>query len=641
MRERLQRLLPVTKKMLAVMVLLFAFGSTSRAQFNPAAFPEYPYPTPGTIIPGPWPNPVNVTTHTFDYSMGHISYMTPFGMNTPPPLPGPPFPQMAPMSTTMSDLLVHSWDDPGSSAGIAWINKANGSGTPGTIYDQGFIMYPKGVQNIEMSLQQDSMGYAMWIWGTTGTWYVVVSYYNSIAGPIGPVGHYVDVYQWNRPVPVGIGGLTLVSRQQLSKIPNFTRISQDGHNTYGFAITWENPIPGNLAGIDFVYGFMNNTIAGPSISPVTVLCGTRGETHPDVAFTHTGNGLKLQFVYYTLLGVGGGVRITESETPFVLGPPWGPVTICPAINDVNILPGPYFATPDLKTRIDAPDHGMPDNWAYSYLDLMQPNDVFVRFNNLSVFTTYNVTGSTLAPPPAALKLNDWPVCSFDQNTANLNVGWYTQDGSASSFYAPNIGGYVDVQMDQTGALVTPTDYMQVGTAATLSNQQASYTPSIAYSRQNDRTDYHYLVFANAMNCPNWGVPGQIQTKARDWTSPAFKGASEQNGAEELYAAGKPAQNATGNIAVPRKQENMVTAYPNPFNDKLSLNISVGLLDQQLEVRITDITGKEIDKFTEAGKDVNARLANLSGKLSNGSYMVTVSTTGGDYSKTLKVQKLEH
>lgn len=635
MRERLHGLWPVTKKIIAVCVLLVTAGSSAKAQFNAASQPEYPYPVPGTIIPGAWPNPVNSTTHTYDYSMGHISYMTPYGLSTPTPMPGPPFPQIAPPSSTTSDLLVHSWDDPGSTAGIAWINRATGSGMPGTIYDQGFIMYPRGVQDIEMSIMQDSNGYAMWVYGTTGAWYVTVSYYNSTPGPIGPVGHYVDVYLWNRPAPIGTGGLTLVSRTQLSTVPNFTRISQDGHNSYGLCITWEDP----TAGINFVYGFMNSTIAGVSFSPVTTLCGTLGETNPDVTFIHASSGLKLQFVYYTLSGTS--INITESETPFVLGPPWGPLVVCPTINDVNVLPGPYFSTPNLKTRIDAPDHYGVDNWAYCYIDLMQPNDIFVRFRNFNAPqfgtpVTHNITGSSLVPAPIPLKLNDWPTISFDSVASLLNVGWYTQDPGASSFYAPNIGGYVDVQMDETGALISPVDYMQVGTAVTLSNQEASFTPGIAYSRQNDRTGFHYLVFANAMGCPSAASPDQIQTKERPWLSAAFKGTGEHhNYWEDLYT-GDAAAN-TQPLAAQKKDQ--VSAYPNPFDNKLGLNISASLMDKTLDLQITDVIGREIAKYSGAGNSVNSYLNKLSPKLANGSYVINVATASGDFRQSLKVQKL--
>jgi len=119
----------------------------------------------------------------------------------------------------------------------------------------------------------------------------------------------------------GPGGLTLVGTIQLSAIPGYTRISQDAHNTYGFCITWENPTlmpPGN--GINFVYGYMNPGIPGPSVSPQNLLPGTAGERNPDVAFTHSATGLNLQFLYYKKIG--GFMRITESTIPMMLGPAW-------------------------------------------------------------------------------------------------------------------------------------------------------------------------------------------------------------------------------------------------------------------------------------------------------------------------------
>ena len=218
--------------------VLFALlpGRTRAQVFNNSVLTEYQYPGFGIVT---------TTTHSFTYTMSHVGGMT----NNITPPPGRSYMPYMPGGAT-SDLTVHTWDDAGVQGGIAYINDANGSGTPppaANIYDEGFIPYPNA-QGIEASLQQDEMGYNMFIWGTNAAWYVIVSYWTP-TGTSGP-GHYVDVYLWNQPIPNGTGGLTLVSTTQLSTIPYYTRISQDGHNTYGFAITWEDP----SNGIDMVFG---------------------------------------------------------------------------------------------------------------------------------------------------------------------------------------------------------------------------------------------------------------------------------------------------------------------------------------------------------------------------------------------------
>ncbi len=359
----------------ALAVALTVVSVAGNAQiFNAASQPELTFPGPAFV---------NATTHSFTYTMSHIMYMS----NNPlyPPPPGPPYmPGFPGPSDPLSDLIVNAWDAPGSTPGISYLNIPSSSGILVPTYDQGVVPYPSGVRDLEVSLMQDEMGVSMFIYGTNAPWFVLVSYYNP-AGPGGP-GHYMDVYNWV-PAMFG-GGLTWISTTQLSSIPNYTRISMDAHNTYGFCITWENP----GVGIQFVNGFMNPSISGPSISPVYTLAGTKGETKPDVSITHsTMSGLEFQFVYYHQSGPN--VFITESSTPMQFGPPWvpaGPAIITPTVRDVNVVPYTLSGPPDLKTRMDAPDHWTTD-WAYTYvlpnLNMMSINEIFVRYMSSGVPST--------------------------------------------------------------------------------------------------------------------------------------------------------------------------------------------------------------------------------------------------------------
>lgn len=608
-------------------ILLCLLSGVASAQiFNPSTLTEYPFPAAGAV---------GNTNHSFTYTMSHIAYMTNFP--TPPPPPPPYMPAPAPPAVPLSDLSVHCWDGAaGSPAGVGYLNTAWGAGTPppaALIYDQGFIPYPATCRSLEASLMQDEMGVSMFIYGTNAPWYVIVSYYNA-AGPGGP-GHYVDVYKWNQPPPNGPGGLTLVGAPiQLSTIPVYTRISQDAHNTYGFCITWENPTamaPGN--GVNFVFGFMNPAIPGPSISPVYLLPGTGGEKSPDVAFTHSpATGINLQFLYFRKLGPN--MRITESVIPMQFGPAWA-APPAPVINDVNLLP---WACPfiDLKTRLDATDH-WSDDWAYSYI--LPPvcgainNDIFVRYDNAGVRTTYNLTNGSMGPLPCDIAptgvsyLNDWPVCSFDQTTNWLNVEWYTQYQNGGAFFLPNTGGYIGLKMDNLGVIMSPFDYLQVAEAATGSNTLASITPTIASSRQNDRTDYQFVAFANQ------NAAGQYMVvKDRPWTSATFKSAGGGHEWSELYGGPTSAQNVSG-------AENNVTAYPNPFSNNLSLDISAGLQNETLKVTIEDLSGRMIGKTEGKGNAINASLNDISRELASGVYLLRLQSATGNFNKVLKVEKL--
>jgi hypothetical protein len=380
---------------------------------------------------------------------------------------------------------------------------------------------------------------------------------------------------------------------------------------------------------------MNPFIAGLSLSPVITLTGTAGQTFPDVAFSHSNNGLKLQFVYHAVNGFGV-ASITESETPFVTGPPWGPVFIAPTVNDVNVLPGFNPPVVNLKTRIDCPDHYGQDNWAYSFMrPNLPPGDIFVRFMNwnapnFGVPVTYNVTNGTLGP--VAIGSNDWPVLAFDNGNPNLstvNVGWYTRD-QGNQFYLPNVGGYVDLQLDETGVVTSPFDYMQLGLFTSGSHANASATPSVAYSRQNDRTDYHFPVFANNL-CPS--AANQMQTKSRPWTTANFKGTADEDPHwKRIYGKVDPVSVKDAGI------EERFVAYPNPFSSQVSLKVPAGYMEKDVTVTIEDITGRIIQKFTDKGHAVNTHLHDAGSKLANGSYLIKVNTH--QLEQTLKVQKLE-
>jgi hypothetical protein len=633
---------------ITLLLLSIPNGAANAQTFNAGFLAEYPYPVPGTVIPGIFPNPVNATTHTSTYTMSHMSYYTPVGL-TIPAIPGawpPGVPYMAPQSQWMSDLEVHTWDHPNSTSGLAWINRATGSGTPGTIYDQGFMMYPMGVQDVEATILQDLTGFAMPIFGTQMQLFVVVSFYNSNPANYTGVGHYYEIYNWNRPIPIGTGGLTFVNRVQLSNIPNYTRISMDGHNCYGMGITWEDPNPlSPTFGIAYVMGFMNNTVPGVSVSPTYVLGGTGLWTFPDVAFIHANNGLKLEFQYHRVFP-NGSLQIRESDVAFILGPPW-PIPNPPTVINDNFIaaaPGTFAANAriDIKSCLDGPDHYGVDNWAYSYLlPGIAPNNILVRFMNwnapnFGVGATYNLTNATLAlPTPGAITGNDWPTLAFDANVmpSRVNVGWYTTFVPiGGAFFAPNFGGYVDLQLDETGIVTTPMDYMQVGLSTSGSNHDASNTPNIAYSKQNDRTDYMFPVFANTQACPV--VANEIQTKQKPWTVAAFKGNSEQNtDFTKFYSAAKTIPSS----AVEKKDD--IVAYPNPFNSKIALKLPVDMQQKELTVIITDILGKEVFKATGKGADINEKLDDAGKNFVNGSYLLNINDEAGNYNKVVKLERV--
>ncbi len=283
--------------------------------------------------------------------------------------------------------------------------------------------------------------------------------------------------------------------------------------------------------------------------------------------------------------------------------------------------------------MDAPDHLPTDNWAYTYVTpgpsapVPNSNDIYVRFNNGGVFTTYVLTNGTMGPAACDHFPNIRPEATFDNNTSLLNVEWYTQC-HPGGFFAPNVGGYTGLQMNQTGGVTSLLDYLQVGEAASLSNEQASHPPTISARKQNDRTDYEYAVFANM----NTSGPGNVmQVKDRLWSSATFKPGAGAAGAN--YYTGTTA------VTTPAADDNSVFAYPNPFTDMVNLSVSAALQGKTLTVTVEDITGKVAGTFSGAVSAINGSLANLCPSLANGTYIVKVQSQDNNFDKVLKIQKL--
>jgi hypothetical protein len=230
-------------------------------------------------------------------------------------------------------------------------------------------------------------------------------------------------------------------------------------------------------------------------------------------------------------------------------------------------------------------------------------------------------------PSGVSHQNDWAVPSFDYpNTNIVNIEWYTQYQNPASippgFFLPNVGGYIGMQMDiSTGGLTSTTDYLQVADPG--SNKLASTTPAISSSKQNDRTDYQFVMFANSVSV---GSPvTEIQDKERLWGLLAFKGAAPPD-PSAFY------KHIPGNGSE-------VTAYPNPFADIVVLNIPASLMDKNITLSVQDLTGRVMGHGEAQGSDINTLLGSISEKLDDGIYLLKV-TSGSDLNKVIKIQKMK-
>ncbi len=482
------------------------------------------------------------------------------------------------------DLVTSGWDVPGGPSTVAWRELA--PGIPSTIVNQGMLNYG-GAQDLEVGIVN------------AGGIQLLVAYYRP------GFGHVLDVYNW---LP---GGPVFAYNVILSGIPFYTRISMDCHKLYGVALTWEDP----FAGIQTMLGA---TTGGPlTFSGVLTLAGTMGETQPDCAFSHTTSNLNVHFAYYNPATQ----AVTEAEYQFWPYVPLPSMTVTYATNDVNFV-GPVNMPP---VNLDCPDHYGVDNWAYTYTP--NSNDIVVRlidFNTSGVPTTVIVNNGSLGNTPNNAAINVNSFVAYDYNCimgiGSMYVGWYSTDIDPMT---GNANGYTALQMDESGSfLLTPNDYLTVANNPTF----ASPTPYLSFSKQNDQTNYLYTVFPESQ-FGNYSM----QNKYHPWSTAAFKGHHEK------YTCNDEANLA----AFAQKQQSAIqlTAYPNPFTDKLILKIPAELQSKTADITITDITGKSYGTYSGPLQNANERISNMSSTLAAGSYFMNVSVQG-EQKQTIRLVKAD-
>jgi hypothetical protein len=558
----------------------------ANAQFNAPTSFEDTYP----VAPA-----IGLTDHTSAYSF-HMANVNPYG-----PV----------------DILLAGWDHATAAqpAGVSWRLVT----APGAVVAQGVIPYTN-VRDLEVG----------WL-DVGGDPQIIVAYYdNGSAIPPVAAGHKVDVYSLSTGTPVWL------YTNVLSTMPNYTRISIDCHiPPYAVAIAWED-----TRGINTVCGL--NTGPGIVFSNILNLTGTRGETGVDLAFNHTPTGLMLQCVYYNPTTG----NITESEYDFWTAMGTAGTSITPVVNDVNYVgpcsPGtggggggddqplpPAGAAVCPYMNIDAPGHYGVDNWAYTYT--LNNNDISVRLldlntatlstvivNNGSVWGGLSTSGSVNIHP---FPYYNWLGCTG----TGIVVAWYTNAIDPGTGAA---AGYLGLQMNENGTgLISAPDYLTVANNPT----QASPTPVLSISKQDDMLPYMYTVF------PEVDASGsfQMENKFPGLCFASFKG---EQGAHQGIACNDEAKIAAF-MNTQRSSQSNISVYPNPTKSSFSLAMSPATNQKDVNLSITDITGQVVGAYSGQAMKANAYLQEMSKQLVNGSYIINVTIDGKD-KETLKAVKIQ-
>jgi hypothetical protein len=299
-------------------------------------------------------------------------------------------------------------------------------------------------------------------------------------------------------------------------------------------------------------------------------------------------------------------------------------TVPVAVNDMNALTPGAVPSP---VNIDCPDHFDVENWAYTYTD--NNADISVRLVDWHTFmppTTRIVNNGSLGNFPINGSVNYNSFLSYDDQGAmsgRVNLGWYTNNIDPVT---GNIAGYIALSMNETGTgLLTPIDYQTIANIPTW----ASSTPKLSFTKMHHQSNFQYTIFPEIDPVNGF----RMQHKYHTWGAPQFKGGSP----ESLYTCDdedkiKAFENR--HAIVPH-----LSAYPNPFSDKLAIKIPGALLEENATVSVTNIVGKKYGTFSGKMLEVNDYLTKLSKQLIPGSYLVNVNIEGKT-NETLKVVKAD-
>ncbi len=494
------------------------------------------------------------------------------------------------------------------------------------IYESGTITLPAGATDPNVGIINA---------GPTGE-QIDVSYYLS-AGAAS--GHYVDVYDWNAPAAWcgGPGGIAFNFSNQLSCIPTYTRISMDSHKGYGTAIVWEDPTGGTNE-IHVVAANNNN------FGPPQRIAGTAGHLSPEVAFVHPAGPLEIHVVSYDP-AFGNIEEYFFNWMDIIPGgifacPPPGLCNACGAllgraVMDVNAVGA---ATPN-SLHIDAPDHYNGQNWAYTW---ELGSDIFARIYNPNLppwpapavaavpATVCFTNGSYVAPfypgccPMPTINAttainNDVPVICWDQNwqpvgpinQQSFYVAWHTTYRDVVVPYNPTSDAYIGIQVNEDGLIRNPMPMPFNWLGASNVPGNISPTPTIALSEGNENVRM-YTTFSE-FNGGNY-----MRNRMPPWNANTLKPGSSQPDNEALE----------------------IKINPNPFKDKLWLDIPHEMENEHLKIRVTDMAGREMGSYDNIADAANDYMANVGRKLVPGTYNISVECTKIQFQKVFKVTKLD-
>ena len=441
-----------------------------------------------------------------------------------------------------------------------------------TVYDQGDLSFT-GLMDIDVTIM-----------GGGGPGARIVAVYYS-TGVLMPAGHYFSLFDYTP------GSISYVNTIQLSSAGSYGRISVDHLQNLGaFSTVWEDNNDLYVAVVDYNGTFYQ----GPFNIP-----NTNGCAMPDIAtargLSSLGGSTLLNWIVYR-----------DASNQFVVSH-WdvNDPSLTFIIDDVAPAPSMYSTWPassslSSKLNIDCPDVYNPLDWKnYSYVYEDNANIKCRVGAHGNPTASYDLTNGSIYSPSIAGS-NIFPTLCYDPSGTTIYYGWWWKQK----------GVYLAVALKNNGSPSTP-GYQIV------SNGQRNYgvmTFSKSWFIVSNPQQYIYCAYPDASTT---GFGTDMYTKLNPWGTGSFK--QEPNTVASLLAG-----------------EKHLSAWPNPFKDRVTLQVMNDNQGDEYSAVISDMQGRVIKNVKGTLSVVNDAFAAQSALLPAGTYVVRVSGSG--LSESLKIVK---
>jgi len=257
----------------------------------------------------------------------------------------------------------------------------------------------------------------------------------------------------------------------------------------------------------------------------------------------------------------------------------------------------------VNVNIDCPDVHADPNWSLTWS----------KTNEDTIYIRTFKDGTTIGGSQGWLGNDRITPTGFSPRFTSGHypaIGYHPVGDNYFVGFAGGPNGYVAEQVDDLGALVSTSDYLNVPNNA----YSVRDNPRIAVSK-NSTGDYLYNVFLQEDSLGDYS----LVHKAHPWASNSTWRKSEANA-----------------LAISNNQKTNI--YPIPFDNEIKFTVPSVQENEQWTISISDIQGRQILKSTGSVLDLNKSLNETAPKLASGTYILQSSTARGEKNHFKAIKK---